>query len=122
MSTPNPRIPSALGRLLPTSPRDADELKAMRVAAWHKLGMAVISLDELTDDWDRQFLTALANRMYGARTTRSQSGKPWREGETVERHDGEHWTVVVATQRSVVLQRKRDGALETLNQPTEVNP
>jgi hypothetical protein len=76
----------------------------------------VIPLDEICNEWDRRFLAALAAKLYGARTAATQQGRPWREGEVIDRGDGETWTVVATAGQSVVVQRSRDGALATLGQ------
>lgn len=112
-------IPCALGRLVPQSPASSDDLRAMRAAAWHKQGIVVIPLDDIYNDWDRQFLTGIATRLYGARTVATKQSRPWREGEVIDRGDGETWTVLAATAKSVTVQRSRDGALATLGQPGE---
>jgi len=61
-----PSIPCALARLAPPSPTSAEELRALRAAAWHKQGIVVIPLDEIYDEWERRFLAALAAKLYGA--------------------------------------------------------
>ena len=116
MRTNTASIPCALGRLIPQSHASSDELRSMRAAAWHKQGIVVIPLDEIYDDWDRRFLTGIATRLYGARTAATKQSRPWREGEVIDRGDGEAWTVVVATPKSITVQRDRDGALATLGQ------
>ena len=115
-------IPCALGRLAPASPASTDELRAMRAAAWHKQGIVVVPLDEIFDDWDRAFLSGIATKLYGARTVASRKSTPWAEGEVIDRGDGETWTVVATTGKSVTLQRSRDGALATLGQLGEGRP
>ena len=122
MRTHTASIPCALGRLMPQSPASTDELRAMRAAAWHKQGIVVIPLADLYDDWDRQFLTGIATRLYGARTASTKQSRPWREGEVIDRGDGETWTVLVATPKSITVQRDRDGALATLGQLGEDRP
>lgn len=122
MRTQTTSIRCALGRLAPVSPASNDELLAMRAAAWHKQGIVVIPLDDIYDDWDRQFLTGIATRLYGARTTTTKLQRPWREGEVIDRGDGETWTVVAATGKSLTVQRDRDGALATLGQLGEGRP
>ena len=122
MRTNTASIPCALGRLTPQSPASSDELRAMRAAAWHKQGIVVIPLDEIYDDWDRRFLNGIATRLYGARTTATKQSRPWREGEVIDRGDGETWTVLVATPKSITVQRDRDGALATLGQLGEGRP
>ena len=115
-------IPCALGRLTPQSPASSDELRSMRAAAWHKQGIVVIPLAEIYNDWDRRFLTGIATRLYGARTATTKQSRPGREGEVIDRGDGETWTVLVATPKSITVQRDRDGALATLGQLGEGRP
>ncbi len=122
MRTQTTSIRCALGRLAPVSPASTDELRAMRAAAWHKQGIVVIPLDDIYDDWDRQFLTGIATRLYGARTAATKQQRPWREGEVIDRGDGETWTVIATTTKSVTIQRSRDGALATLGQLGEGRP
>lgn len=114
MNTPS--ITCSLGRMAPQAPANAEELRAMRAAAWHKQGIVVVPLDDIYDDWDRAFLTGIATKLYGARTTASRKSTPWAEGEVIDRGDGETWTVVAATAKSVTVQRDSDGALATLGQ------
>jgi len=109
-------IPCALGRLAPASPASSDELRAMRAAAWHKQGIVVVPLEDIYDDWDRAFLSSIATKLYGARTAASRKSTPWAEGDVIDRGDGETWTVIATTPKSVTLQRSRDGALATLGQ------
>ena len=115
-------IPCALGRLMPQLPASADELRALRAAAWHKQGIVVIPLAEIYNDWDRQFLTGIATRLYGARTATTKQQRPWREGEVIDRGDGEIWTVIATTTKSITVRRSRDGALATLGQLGEARP
>ena len=115
-------IPCALGRLAPASPASTDELRAMRAAAWHKQGIVVVPLDEIFDEWDRAFLSGIATKLYGARTVASRKSTPWAEGEVIDRGDGETWTVVATTAKSITVQRNRDGALATLAQLGEGRP
>lgn len=122
MRTHTASIPCALGRLAPQSPASSDELRAMRAAAWHKQGIVVVPLDEIFDDWDRAFLSGIATKLYGARTVASRKSTPWAEGEVVDRGDGETWTVVATTAKSITVQRDRDGALATLGQLGEGRP
>ena len=115
-------IPCALRRLAPASPASSDELRAMRAAAWHKQGIVVAPLEDIYDDWDRAFLSGIATKLYGARTVATRKSTPWAEGEVIDRGDGETWTVVATTGKSVMLQRSRDGALATLGQLGEGRP
>jgi len=94
----------------------------MRAAAWHKQGIVVVPLDEIFDEWDRAFLSGIATKLYGAHTVASRKSTPWSEGEVVDRGDGETWTVVATTGKSITVQRDRDGALATLGQLGEARP
>ena len=116
MNLSHASIPCALGRLAPQSPASSEELRAMRAAVWHKQAIVVVPLEDIFDDWDRAFLTCMATRLYGARTQPSRKSTPWAEGEVIDRGDGETWTVVATTGKSVTLQRSRDGALATIGQ------
>ena len=122
MRTHTASIPCALGRLAPASPASSDELRAMRAAAWHKQGIVVVPLEDIYDEWDRAFLSGIATKLYGTRTTSTKHSRPWREGEVIDRGDGETWTVVATTGKSVTVQRSRDGALATLGQLGEARP
>ena len=122
MRTQTASIPCALGRLMPQSPASTDELRAMRAAAWHKQGIVVVPLDEIFDEWDRAFLSGIATKLYGARTATTKQSRPCREGEVIDRGDGETWTVVATTAKSITVQRDRDGALATLGQLGEAQP
>jgi len=122
MRVSTPSIPCALGRLAPASPANSDELRAMRAAAWHKQGIVVVPLDEICNEWDRALLLGIASKLYGARTAASRKSTSWAEGEMIDRGDGETWTVVATTGKSVTLQRSRDGALTTMAQLGEGRP
>ena len=122
MRTQTTSIRCALGRLMPQLPASNDELRAMRAAAWHKQGIVVIPLAEIYNDWDRQFLTGIATRLYGTRTATTQQNRPWHEGEVIDRGDGETWTVAATNAKSITVRRDRDGALATLGQLGEVRP
>ncbi|NVZ10096.1 hypothetical protein HW932_12580 [Allochromatium humboldtianum] len=108
--------------MAPPSPANAEELRAMRAAAWHKQGIVVVPLDDIYDDCDRVFLTGIATKLYGARTTASRKSTPWAESEVIDRGDGETWTVVATTAKAITVQRDRDGALATLAQLGEGRP
>lgn len=50
----------------------ADERRARDVAeaskrAWHERGIAMIAVDDLLDDWERQTVINIAARLYGRR-------------------------------------------------------
>ena len=68
------RLTCALARLLPVAPATADELRAMRAAAWHKQGVLAVSLESVTDRWERTLLEAIGNRLYGRRQPPSMGG------------------------------------------------
>jgi len=125
MNHSNISIPCALGRLAPQSPANSDELRAMRAAVWHRQGIVVVPLTEIHDEWDRLFLSGIATKLYGARTIAQHAGSqstPWAEGNVIERGDGETWTVVATTPKSVTVRRSRDGALTTMAQLGEGRP
>ena len=58
-----------LGKLAAQTPATEEELRAMRAAAWHKQGILVVNAEALRDDWERQGLTNIGNRLFGKRTT-----------------------------------------------------
>jgi hypothetical protein len=57
------------------SPTNDNELQAMRAAAWHRQGVAVIPIDEITDPWLRQAITNEANRRWGRRQGGNSHGR-----------------------------------------------
>ena len=59
----------ALGKLVDQVPATEEELRAMRAAVWHKQGILVVKPDALCDDWERQCLTNIGNRLFGERAT-----------------------------------------------------
>ena len=64
----------ALGKLVGQAPATEEELRAMRAAAWHKQGILVVNAEALRDDWERQCVTNIGNRLFGKRL-----GTPARE-------------------------------------------
>ena len=54
-----------LGRLIPVPATSEAELFAMRRRAWREQGIAILSIDNITDPWLRQAITNEANRLYG---------------------------------------------------------
>jgi hypothetical protein len=44
-----------------------DDLLAMRRAAWRSQGVVVLRPEDVRDDWTRQALVNVANRLYGRR-------------------------------------------------------
>ena len=59
----------ALGKLVGQVPATEDELRAMRAAVWHKQGILVVNAEAVRDEWERQCLTNIGNRLFGKRTT-----------------------------------------------------
>lgn len=51
----------------PHSPTTPDEMQTMRAKAWREFGVLVVGPDDLLNWDDRQRLTNIGNRMYGAR-------------------------------------------------------
>lgn len=49
------------------SDRRARAVREQSEKAWRERGIAVIPVDELVSDWDRQAVTNIANRLYGGR-------------------------------------------------------
>lgn len=47
--------------------RRAQMVRQQSERAWRERGIAMIPVDELCDDWDRQMVTNLANKLYGRR-------------------------------------------------------
>ncbi len=64
---------SHLARHQPVAVKDDDELRAMAKAAWHQRGAALIWVDELTNEMERQFMRGIADREYGQRHEQSKA-------------------------------------------------
>ena len=61
-----PRLPrSSLHR--GQSPNTLGKLDAMRARAWHRHGVAVLPVTDITDPWLRQAITNEATRRWGRR-------------------------------------------------------
>ncbi len=59
---------SSLGRVQPRQPLDADELAAMRRAAWRQQGMLAVSADDPRLTWpERELVSQLGDKLYGPR-------------------------------------------------------
>jgi hypothetical protein len=58
---------SCLARTAARSSSPAEDLIAMRRAAWLKQGVVVLRPEDVLDDWMRQALINEANRLYGPR-------------------------------------------------------
>lgn len=52
---------------LARSPTTDADVNAMRAAAWHRLGVVALPIDEITDPWLRQAIINEANRRWGRR-------------------------------------------------------
>ena len=61
-------LSSSLGRAAGKSAMPDEELRRLARAAWHLQGIAVIRLDDVPSDWDRQVVTNVANRLHGRRS------------------------------------------------------
>jgi hypothetical protein len=62
-------IRGSLERHLPRAAPSDEELFAMRKMAWQAQELIIIRLTDVRDDWIRQALINLANRLYGPRDT-----------------------------------------------------
>jgi len=58
---------SPLGRLVPQTPADDDQLHRMRRAAWLRQGVVMLRPEDIENDWLRQGVMAEAVRLYGRR-------------------------------------------------------
>ena len=58
---------SSLARAQARSATTAEDLLAMRQAAWRTQGVVVLRPEDVRDDWTRQALINEANRLYGQR-------------------------------------------------------
>ena len=87
----------------------------MIAAAWHKQGIVVVPLDEIYDEWDRAFLSGIATKLYGARTTASCKSTPWAEGEVIDRGDG----LPVGTSPGQMMIEKNAGAARAVRDALE---
>ncbi len=60
---------SYLAKHQPIEPRDTDELRAMRAAAWHTHGILTIRPEEIENEFERKFIEAIAEKVYGPRNS-----------------------------------------------------
>jgi len=60
---------------LARSPASALEIDALRAAAWHRHGVAALSVDDIADAWLRQAVTNEANRRWGRRDGGTRHGR-----------------------------------------------
>ena len=58
--------PSSLEQLMPRS-WSSEDLEVLREAAWKNQGVAMLSLQDVEDEFERQFLTNLATKRFGKR-------------------------------------------------------
>lgn len=58
---------SYLAKHQPVAPADDADLRRMRAAAWHAQGVLMLRPEEIADDWLRQALINLGERMFGRR-------------------------------------------------------
>lgn len=70
------RLTCALAHVVAPTPSSEEYLRAMRAAAWHKQGVLAVSLESVTDRWERTLLEAIGNRLYGRRQSPSTGGTP----------------------------------------------
>ena len=57
---------SLAGRII-NPPSDPAYIRGLAFEAWHKRGVVMIDPNMLTDDWERQAVINIANRIYGKR-------------------------------------------------------
>jgi len=65
---------SSLARGTRSAPHDG-EMERMRAAAWHRHGVAALSVLEITDPWLRQAIINEATRRWGARKAGGPHGQ-----------------------------------------------
>ena len=58
--------PSSLAKLMPKN-WSADDLENLREAAWKNQGVAMLSLQDVEDEFERQFLNNMATKRFGKR-------------------------------------------------------
>lgn len=63
-------VRSYLSRYQPHRATEDDELRAMMRAAWRFRGIACLPVEDIADDWERQTITNVAERLYGRRKDR----------------------------------------------------
>lgn len=60
-------IRSYLASKVGKSPTEAYKMHKLRVRTWLEYEIAVIPISEISDDWERQTVKNIANRMYGGK-------------------------------------------------------
>ena len=58
---------SSLAPHLPRGPTPTEQLEPLRRAAWHQQGVITLRPEEITDEWLRQGVVNLAEKLYGRR-------------------------------------------------------
>lgn len=61
------RLASPLGRAMGKSSAPDEYLLHLARRAWREQGVAVIRLDDVHNDWERQAVENVANRLHGRR-------------------------------------------------------
>ena len=56
------------------SPTNDSEVNAMRAAAWHRHGVAALTVHDISDPWLRQAIINEATRRWGPRIGRQTNG------------------------------------------------
>ena len=67
---------SPLAAAISSGPSSPDQIRSMAIAAWRSRGVVLVNVDQLTDEWERQMLTNLANRIYGQRGNEKSQHPP----------------------------------------------
>lgn len=63
----SPRCSSSLGRVQAREPTSPLKIRALGVDAWRS-GILVIRIDDVRDDFERQVLKNVGNRLYGEKS------------------------------------------------------
>lgn len=66
-----PKVHTSLAKHQARATTGDDQLQAMRRAAWHKQGVAMIRVDDLPNEFDRLAVEAIANGLFGRREKRT---------------------------------------------------
>jgi hypothetical protein len=61
------RMRSSLGRHQATTPADDEQLQRMRTAAYHRQGIAVLTIGDIENEWLRLAIENECQRRYGRR-------------------------------------------------------
>lgn len=67
LSRAGPVMRSSLARHRPAASTGPEQLERMRRAAWQAQGVVVIDPSRLADDWERQMIINIAERLFGRR-------------------------------------------------------